>query len=59
MRQLTLTMAGFERYAKTTLSAAFLDAMERAVPWPALCGMIEPYYDDQPELIEIAKGAAA
>ena len=33
--------------------------MERVVPWPALCGLIEPYYDDQPELIEITKGAAA
>jgi hypothetical protein len=36
-----------------------MDAMERVVPWPALCGLIEPYYDDQPELIEITKGAAA
>jgi hypothetical protein len=27
--------------------------------WPALCGLIEPYYDVQPELIEIAKGTAA
>jgi hypothetical protein len=59
MRHLTLATAGFERYAKTTPSAAFLDAMERVAPWPALCGLIEPYYDDQPELIEITKGAAA
>ena len=45
MRHLTLATAGFERYAKTTPSAAFLDAMERVVPSPALCGLIEPYYE--------------
>jgi transposase, IS5 family len=44
MRQLTLATAGFERYAKTTRRAAFLDEMERVVPWSALCRLIEPYY---------------
>ena len=29
-----------------TAAAAFLDAMERVLPWPALCGLIEPQYDD-------------
>jgi transposase, IS5 family len=44
MRQITLATAGFERYAKTTRRAAFLDEMERVVPWPALCALIEPFY---------------
>src|SRR5215470_1803464 len=44
MKQLTLAMAGFERYAKTTRRAAFLGEMERVVPWSALCGLIEPFY---------------
>ena len=44
MKQLTLATAGFERYAKTTRRAAFLDEMERVVPWPALYALIEPYY---------------
>jgi transposase, IS5 family len=44
MRQATLATAGFERYAKTTRRAAFLDEMERVVPWPALCALIEPFY---------------
>src|SRR6516164_6526760 len=44
MKQLTLATAGFERYAKTTRRAVFLTEMERVVPWPALCGLIEPFY---------------
>jgi IS5 family transposase len=44
MKQLTLAAVGFERYAKTTRRAAFLFEMERGVPWPALCGLIEPFY---------------
>ena len=45
MKQLTLaTAAGFDRYGKTTRRAAFLAEMERVVPWPALCGLIEPFY---------------
>jgi len=44
MRQATLATAGFERYAKTTRRAAFLDEMERVVPWPALCRLIAPFY---------------
>ena len=42
-KQLSLATAGFERYARTTRRAAFLAEMERVVPWPALCGLIEPY----------------
>ena len=44
MKQLTLATVGFERYARTTRRAAFLAEMERVVPWPALCGLIEPFY---------------
>jgi IS5 family transposase len=44
MKQLTLATAGFDRYAKTTRRAVFLAEMERVVPWPALCGLIEPFY---------------
>jgi len=44
MKQLTLAAKGFERYAKTTRRARFLAEMERVVPWPALCGLIEPFY---------------
>ncbi len=44
MKQLTLATVGFERYAETTRRAAFLAEMERVVPWPALCGLVEPCY---------------
>jgi transposase, IS5 family len=44
MRQATLAAAGFERYAKRTRRTAFLDEMERVVPWSALCALIEPFY---------------
>src|SRR6201995_4999058 len=44
MKQLTLAAVGFERYARTTRRAAFLAEMERVVPWPALCALIEPFY---------------
>jgi len=44
MRQVTLATAGFERYAKVTRRATFLGEMERVVPWPALCRLLEPFY---------------
>jgi IS5 family transposase len=44
MRQATLATAGFERYAKRTRRAAFLEEMERVVPWSALCALIAPVY---------------
>jgi len=44
MKQLTLAGGGFERYAKTTRRAVFLTEMERVVPWPALSGLIDPFY---------------
>jgi IS5 family transposase len=44
MRQATLATAGFERYAKRTRRAAFLDEMEGVVPWPRLHALIAPFY---------------
>jgi transposase, IS5 family len=44
MKQLRLAAVGFEGYPKTTRRAAFLAEMERVVPWPALCALIEPFY---------------
>ena len=37
-------MTGFERYAKKTRRAIFLEEMEQVVPWAKLCGLIEPHY---------------
>jgi transposase, IS5 family len=44
MKQLTLATVGFERYARTTQRATFLDEMDRVVPSSALCALIEPFY---------------
>jgi transposase, IS5 family len=44
MRQTTLATAGFERYGKRTRRGAFLDEMERVVPWNDLCALIAPVY---------------
>jgi IS5 family transposase len=44
MKQLTLATEEFERYAKATRRAAFLDEMDRVVLWSALCALIEPVY---------------
>ncbi|MDP2378387.1 IS5 family transposase [Reyranella sp.] len=44
MKQMTLAMTGFDRYAKTTRRAVFLTEMDRVVPWAALCRLIEPVY---------------
>ena len=35
---------GFERYAKKTRRAEFLEEMELVVPWTELTGLIEPHY---------------
>lgn len=35
---------GFERYSKKTRRAAFLEEMERVVPWSELCALVEPHY---------------
>ncbi|WP_283445827.1 IS5 family transposase [Noviherbaspirillum suwonense] len=47
MKQQTLAMAadqGFERHRKPTRRDAFLETMNRAVPWDALCAVVEPHY---------------
>ena len=46
MRQMTLAAVGFERYRKPTRRAAFLDEMNRVVPWRELCALIEPVYPE-------------
>ena len=38
------TLAGLEKYAKTTRRAQFLAEMDRVVPWVELCALIEPHY---------------
>ena len=47
MKQLTLATVGFERCAKTTRRAAFLDEMDRVVPWSARYALIEPFIPSQ------------
>jgi len=59
MKQMTLATAGFERFAKTTRRAVFLAEMERVVPWPALCGLIEPFYPKAGNGRQRAVGALA
>jgi IS5 family transposase len=41
---LTLAIAEFERYAKTTRRAIFLAEMDRVVPWSRLGASVEPFY---------------
>lgn len=38
------TLAGFEKYGKTTRRAQFLAEMEQVMPWSQLCALIEPVY---------------
>jgi IS5 family transposase len=42
--QATLSMAGFDRFAKPTRRELFLCEMEKIVPWSELCGVVEPFY---------------
>ncbi|MFQ5634110.1 MAG: IS5 family transposase [Gammaproteobacteria bacterium] len=44
MRQGSLAGEGFEKFRKPTRREKFLDDMERVIPWPGLCGVIEPFY---------------
>ncbi len=44
MKQTTLSTGGFDKFGKTTRGAVFLAEMDRAVPWSALCALIEPVY---------------
>lgn len=43
-RQRTFSGSGFDKYAKKTRRAQFLDDMDRVVPWQELVKVIEPYY---------------
>lgn len=43
-RQRTLSLAGFDRYAKPTRRELFLKQMDQVVPWDELCALIEPLY---------------
>jgi len=36
--------ANFDRYAKTTRRAKFLDEMDRILPWAQLCDVVRPHY---------------
>ena len=38
------TLAGFEKYGKTTRRAQFLAEMDRVVPWSEIAAVIEPHY---------------
>jgi IS5 family transposase len=38
------TVAGFEKYGKTTRRVQFLAEMERVVPWAEIAAVIEPHY---------------
>jgi IS5 family transposase len=44
MRQMTFSRAGFDKHGKATRRALFLAEMDRIMPWPALRGLIEPFY---------------
>ena len=44
MHQQTLADGSFEKFRKKTRKELFLDDMEKIIPWPELCGAIEPYY---------------
>ncbi len=43
-KQTTLSMAGFDRYAKPTRREIFLTQMDKVVPWGELCAVIAPVY---------------
>ena len=42
--QATFAESGFEAYRKTTRREQFLAEMDRVVPWPELCALVEPVY---------------
>lgn len=44
MDQLTLATNTFEQYRKPTRREKLLAEMDRVVPWPELCALIEPFY---------------
>ena len=42
--QMSFASANFDRYAKMTKRAKFLDEMDRILPWPQLCDVVRPWY---------------
>jgi len=42
--QMSFASVNFERYAKTTRRAKFLDEMDRILPWSHLCEIVRPHY---------------
>jgi IS5 family transposase len=44
MKPMSFATTGFERYAKKTRRQAFLEDMERVVPWSALSALVEEHY---------------
>jgi transposase, IS5 family len=43
-KQTTLSIAGFDRFAKPTRRQLFLTQMDQIVPWAQLCAVVEPFY---------------
>ena len=43
-REMTFASSGFERYAKKTRRAQFLEEMDQVIPWDRLCQIVERYY---------------
>ena len=45
MKQMTLAAGtGFEKHARPTRKAEFLERMEALLPWSEFCALIEPHY---------------
>jgi IS5 family transposase len=44
MKQLSLASSGFDKFSRATKRSVFLAEMDKVVPWPALCALIEPVY---------------
>ena len=42
--QMSFASVNFERYAKITRRAKFLDEMDRILPWSHLCEIVRPHY---------------
>ena len=42
--QMSFAKAGFDRYARSTKRAQFLEEMNTVVPWERLCEVIRPHY---------------
>ena len=43
-KQMTLADNGFERYAKKTRRAQFLEEMDQVIPWRRICSIVERHY---------------